>query len=158
MANQNSFTPEEWDLLRSAPAMTGMLVVVADPSGPIGLLQESSAMAAMVLKEAKQCQTELMKSLAEDYEKTMHMPRLVDKAPEAMKSTGMAHLKQVAELVRLKASEAESAELRSFLHTTAKKVAEASKEGGFLGFGGTLISQSEEQILREIAFALGISA
>jgi hypothetical protein len=36
----------------------------------------------------------------------------------------------------------------------SRKVAEASKEGGFLGFGGTLVSKEEEQAIAEIATAL----
>jgi hypothetical protein len=34
------------------------------------------------------------------------------------------------------------------------RVAAAAKEGGFLGFGGTRVSESEEAALNEIAAAL----
>jgi hypothetical protein len=37
-------------------------------------------------------------------------------------------------------------------------VAEASKEGGFLGFGGVQVSEAEKATLAEIATALGTSA
>jgi hypothetical protein len=36
----------------------------------------------------------------------------------------------------------------------SRKVAEASKEGGFLGIGGTRVSQQEEQAIGEITAAL----
>ena len=35
-------------------------------------------------------------------------------------------------------------------------MANASKEGGFLGFGGTLVSEQEQAALRDTAAALGI--
>ena len=42
--------------------------------------------------------------------------------------------------------------------TAAKKVSEAAKEGGFLGFGGTLVSDKEQAALKELADKLGIKA
>jgi hypothetical protein len=43
---------------------------------------------------------------------------------------------------------------KMWLTNIAKKVAEASKEGGFLGMGGTLVSQSEEEALNELKAVL----
>jgi hypothetical protein len=154
MANQSNFSVEEWDLLRAAPTMAGMLVVVADPSGPIGLMQESAAMAEMVLKEAKNGQSELMQSLGADLQKSLHMPKFEQRDPELLRGAALDHLKSVGGLLAAKASATEAKEIKDFLYTTAKRVAEASKEGGFLGFGGTLVSKEEEQALKDIAAAL----
>jgi hypothetical protein len=41
------------------------------------------------------------------------------------------------------------------LNGLASKVAEASKEGGFLGFGGVQVSDAEKAALAEISSALG---
>jgi hypothetical protein len=38
----------------------------------------------------------------------------------------------------------------------AQKVSEAAKEGGFLGFGGTQVSEQEAATLKELSVALGI--
>ena len=49
------------------------------------------------------------------------------------------------------------ADARSFgdtLVALSRSVAEASKEGGFLGIGGTRVSTEEEHALREIAAAI----
>jgi hypothetical protein len=40
----------------------------------------------------------------------------------------------------------------------AKRVAEAAREGGFLGFGGTLVSEREQEALEELAGKLGVPA
>jgi hypothetical protein len=39
-----------------------------------------------------------------------------------------------------------------------KTPAEASKEGGFMGFGGTPVSDKEKATLAELASALGLAA
>jgi hypothetical protein len=39
----------------------------------------------------------------------------------------------------------------------AVKVAHASKEGGFLGFGGTVLSTKEQEALDQLAGMLGVS-
>ena len=48
-----------------------------------------------------------------------------------------------------------AAAYKDFLKATALKVAEASKEGGFLGFGGEQISDAEKKTLEEITAILG---
>jgi hypothetical protein len=42
------------------------------------------------------------------------------------------------------------------LMSISQRVAEASKEGGFLGFGGTLVSEQEQAALHSISGALGL--
>jgi hypothetical protein len=46
---------------------------------------------------------------------------------------------------------------KQFLYDTAQKAAEAGKEGGFLGFGGTAVSDLERQALADLASALGLA-
>jgi hypothetical protein len=53
------------------------------------------------------------------------------------------------------ASEAE--EYKRWLVALARKTAEASKEGGFLGIGGTVVSEEESSAVDELASALGVS-
>lgn len=43
----------------------------------------------------------------------------------------------------------------AFLNDVADKTANASNEGGFLGFGGVALSDAEKKALGEIAGALG---
>lgn len=154
MANKDTFTPTEWDLLRQAPFMTGLVVVAASPSGPIGLLKESAATAKMVMQELAECKTELMQSLATDLKATMQAAKLDSHDPATVRAKALEACRQAAAVVNAKASAEEAAEYKSWLNTLAKRVAEASKEGGFLGFGGTLVSAEEEAALRDIAAAL----
>jgi hypothetical protein len=54
-------------------------------------------------------------------------------------------------------SPAEAEECKRWLVSMAQKTAEAAKEGGVLGIGGTRVSQWEAEAIKELATALGIS-
>ena len=63
--------------------------------------------------------------------------------------------KQAVALVAQKSS-AEAQDYKQWLLSLAKATAAASKEGGFLGFGGTAVSESETSAVRDLAVALGL--
>ena len=52
-------------------------------------------------------------------------------------------------------SPGEAQAYKETIHAVAKAAAEASKEGGFLGFGGTLVSKDEQAALDALKAALG---
>ena len=52
----------------------------------------------------------------------------------------------------------DAAPFKTWLAGVAKSVAEAAPEGGFLGFGGTQVSETEKATVAHIAEALGIPA
>ena len=54
-----------------------------------------------------------------------------------------------------KLSPAEAAGYKKFLLDIATQVAESSKEGGFLGFGGTKVSAAEQSAIEQIRSATG---
>jgi hypothetical protein len=59
----------------------------------------------------------------------------------------------VAALLDGKAPE-DAAAFKAWLEDLARRVAEAAKEGGFLGFGGVQVSAAEQATLTEISAAL----
>lgn len=69
----------------------------------------------------------------------------------------VAALHEVSELLDAKAP-SEAAAFKTWLHTMSSKVAEASAEGGILGFGGEKVSAKEKATLSDIDKALGIAA
>jgi hypothetical protein len=75
---------------------------------------------------------------------------------DAMKQA-VDHCVAAATIVTQK-SPAEADEFKNWLMSIANKTAEAAKEGGFLGFGGTLVSDKEKSELANLAAALGVSA
>ncbi len=154
MANKSNFSVEEWDLLRKVPFLTGMIVVAASPSGPIGLVQESAAASTMIREALEKAHTELMRVLAEDLKENLHVPRLEAETPDSIRQKGLAACRDVATLLSTKASPEEAEEFKSWLIELATKVAEAATEGGFLGFGGTLVTTEESSAIDQIQVAL----
>ena len=53
---------------------------------------------------------------------------------------------------------ADAVPFKTWLAGVAKAVAEAAPEGGFLGFGGTQVSEAEKASVAQIAAALGVPA
>lgn len=162
------FTTEDWYIvLEGVGAVTG-LIVVSDMSGPMGLMKEATA-AADVLRAGKwqtpfiaALRTEVMaatkerqeelKSLAEAKQAQLKEQKM-DKA--AARQAGLDSIRNSVAFVETNAGPEAAAEYRQVLAEIAQKTAEAAKEGGFLGMGGTLVSKGEQAALGEIKAALG---
>ncbi len=159
MSTKADFSADEWDLLRSSPMMAGLLVVVASPSGPIGLVQESTAMGKMILDAATSAQTPLLRALAEDMKSTMTIPKAPAGATSAaVQDAATEILRRTSNLLDEKAAPEEATEVKQWLAKVAEATAEAAKEGGFLGFGGTLVSDEEKAAVAKVGSTLGIAA
>lgn len=159
MSTKADYSAEEWDLLRAAPMMAGMMVVAASPSGPVGLIQESAATGRMILEAAGSAKTPLLRSLAEDMKSSLTIPKAPPGAsPAAIQDAAAEILRRTTELLSKKATPEEATELKQWLATIAQKTAEATKEGGFLGFGGTLVSEEEQAAVSRVNSTLGSAA
>jgi hypothetical protein len=61
-------------------------------------------------------------------------------------------------LLEKKATPEEATETKQWLTKIAQATAEATKEGGFLGFGGTLVSEEEKAAIANVTSTLGVPA
>jgi len=159
MSTKADYSADEWDLLRTAPMMAAIMVVTASPSGPVGLVKESAAASKMILEAAASANTPLLKSLAEDMESSLSIPKAPPGAsPAAVQSAATEILRRTSELLGNKAAPEEATETKQWLAQIAQKTAEAAKEGGFLGFGGTLVSDAEKTAIAKVNSSLGLAA
>ena len=159
MSTKSDFSADQWDLLRTSPMMAAALVMTASPSGPVGLVQESAAAGTMIVEAANTAQTPLLKSLADDMKSSISIPRVPPGAtPAAVQEAATEILRRTSELLGNKATPEEATEVRQWLTRVAQATAEAAKEGGFLGFGGTLVSEEEKAAIARIESTLGIAA
>ena len=157
MSTKVDFSADEWDLLRSSPLMASILVVATSPSGPVGLIQESAAAGKMIVQTAQSAQTPLLKALAEDLTQQMSIPKAPPgTTPDKIQAAAAEILKRTSALLAQKATPEEIAEIKQWLAKVAQATAEATKEGGFLGFGGTLVSDQEKTALATVNSALGL--
>jgi hypothetical protein len=103
---------------------------------------------------------DLIKALVADIEagaKDLSAPaELKGKTPEQVKSYAIESLRQVAALIDKKTKPDEAQGFKQWLVSVAQKVAEAAKEGGFLGFGGTRVSEEEAATIKELSTILGV--
>src|SRR5215218_4305646 len=151
--------------LLESPMMAGLAVTAAEPSGLWGLLKESLSSGWALLEARTSGPNELIKALATDFGTSEGraaardgvQARLSGSKPAEIRDKAIAALRDAAAIVDAKAP-AEAAAFKDWLKQIAQKSAEASTEGGFLGFGGVQVSEAEKATLSEIASALGTSA
>ncbi len=158
MASKTDFTAEEWQTIGLAPIVTAMYISMADPSGPIGLMKEMFAAVSGIIEGARDAASmQIVRDLAADLEARSLKPDLPKfSSKEEARTFAMNTVNQAVALVESRSPE-EGQAFKQFLYDTAQKAAEAGKEGGFLGFGGTAVSDIERQALAELAAALGLT-
>jgi hypothetical protein len=164
MASKASFSPEEWTKVLQSVMMAGIAVTAAEPSGLWGTLKESMV-AGHALLEAKSDtkSSELIKAVVADFEtsegraaaRDRLQATLTGSKPGEVKAKAVAAVRDAAALLDAKVPD-EAAAFKAWLRHISQVVAEASAEGGFLGFGGVRVSEAEKATLAEISGALGV--
>ncbi len=161
MARKSDFTTEEWKMIVAAAPMVGLAVTCASPNGPWGVLKEMLSMGmAMAEMLQKGSSNPLIAELAADLKERQTKPEPPQgiKDPEQAKELALNHIRAVNDIVSRKAKADEADEFKKWLLAVGERVAEASNEGGIFGIGGERISDAEKNVLRQIAFALGLPA
>jgi len=165
MAKQDTFTGEEWTLLRLTPSLVASGTAAADPSGLFSSIKESFA-GAKGMAEAFKTNSglELFTALAADRSipgmpdpKTMLGEGSREQQMQNLKNAVLERVKLAVTLVAAKASPTEAEAYKQMLLGVALQAADASKEGGFLGFGGVRVSDKEEAFIAEVKAAAGIA-
>jgi hypothetical protein len=165
MAKQDSFTTEEWTTLRLAPSLVAGGTSAADPSGIFASVREATAGASGMAEALKtHGSLELFSSLAADRSiPGMPDPKSLlgegsrEQQMQNFKAAVLQRVRSAADLVASKASPQEADAYRQMLVAIAQKAAEASKEGGFLGFGGVRVSEKEQAFISEVKKAIGLA-
>lgn len=147
MTNRESFTEEEWELIREAPTSAGMIVLTAQKGGSF---RESFAMAKAYTEARQQhAGSELLDAVVSAKPARDHTHY---HSPDELKAAGLGHLREAVALVEQKATPQEVEDYRGFVLTLADRVAHAHREDG------VEVSDAERQAIEEIAAALGTTA
>jgi hypothetical protein len=159
MSIQSDYTPDEWKMISAAPVMAGLVVTASDMSGPIGITKEALAIAKAIQESSSSAPNELIRAISEAIKARGGKPDMPDLPTEtkSMQASLIEGCRQAAAVVAGK-SPSEADEFKSWLVSLAHRTAQASKEGGFLGIGGTLVSEAEDSAVTELASALGVSS
>ena len=167
-----NLSEDEMMLLATLPQAIGSCVATAAGSGLLGTGKELFASGQAVMAGLKDYPgNELIQALVPD-------PAAADKHGElaqarATRDWALARLKErnirtpaqmaaltledaraVAQLLDSRVDPAQAAQYRAWALSVAEKVAMAATEGGFLGFGGTRLSDAEKSLIEQIKVAL----
>jgi hypothetical protein len=159
MSTKNDYSAEEWKAISGAPVAAGLFITLSDASGPVGLTKEAVAVGKAVLDSATGDAPAVVKSLAESVKSAGGRLELPDvpKGDHAKAKDVLLGLIKTAVGTVEKKSPGEVEGFKTWLASVAAKVAQASKEGGFLGIGGTRVSGDEQKALDQLADLLGVS-
>lgn len=165
MTTQAAFTTEQWNLLRIVPSLVVSGVSAVDPSGVFGTIKEALDGITEKIEFLHQgSKIELLGALLAD-KSILKLPDLKTLASQGnreqqmanLKSAVLGHIRDVANLVSQKASPEEAKAYKQMIISVAEKATKASKEGGFLGFGGVLVSNAEQSFMNEVKTALQLA-
>ena len=142
--------------------MSGLAVTAAEPSGILGVLKESFA-ASKALIEGRSGPNELVKAIEAEFEtsegrtfaKEGFREKMAGAKAADLKAKCLDALKQASALLEAKAP-GDAAAVKQWFYHISQKVADA--EGGFMGFGGTKVTDAEKAALSEISVALKLPA
>jgi len=164
MTDKSNFTSDEWKLLLESVMMAGIAVTEADPNGLWGMLRESTASArALVQAQLDPRSGPLIKAVVGDFQTPQGQSiaagglneKLAGRSPAERNAQCIETLREAGALIDSKAPD-DAPAFKGWLRDISQHVAEASKEGGFLGIGGVLVSDAEKATLTQISSALGL--
>jgi hypothetical protein len=142
----------EWSRVQAAPAAALMLVATSDLSGPVGSIKEVQAAAKALSDAARKADpasvigaafgsgidTDMMKQVRELAPTKDKLIEIVKAGASSVAAKDPAH----------------AGAYNAAILSVAQAAAEASKEGGFLGIGGTLVSKDEQAALDQLRAVL----
>lgn len=164
MSTLANYTQAEIEKMMVAPMLVSMYIMGASVSGPIGLVKEMMAGVETAITAGKAAEPG---SLLHDLFSEENMKAQQDKMQQGTKestqgaqSMDEAQAKMLADLqaavgiVAAKGSPEELATYKQLLTQGATNVANAAKEGGFMGIGGVVVNDAEKKALADLVAAL----
>jgi hypothetical protein len=142
----------EWNNVSLAPAAATLMVAGADLSGPFGAMKEAKAAGAALVAATQLASPASVISAAFGGGLSIDMLNQLREVAKT-KDKLAAIIADGARSVAAK-SPGELAAYKATVLKVAQATAEAAKDGGFLGIGGTLVSADEQAALDTIKAAL----
>ena len=159
-AAATNLSADDLKTLRMSPMLVGMYVAMSSPSGLIGMAKEAGATTKALMEAGKAASAgSLISTLfaagpQQGDQESMLNALKSSSNPDELKANLLSTFKGAVGILQKNGGDASS--YSNLLMSIATRVAEAAKEGGFLGIGGTQVSDDEKKALSEIAVALGV--
>lgn len=162
MTVKEQFSTEEWMSLLKAPLLSGMMIALASPNDPIGMVKEVfAATKATIESGTRPDASALVQAVVEELkagknDELKEEMKIDGSSVEALRVEVSNDLSKTVEVLDEKASSSDAQDFKQMLMLAAQKAAEAAKEGGFMGIGGEQINAAEQQALDELKQKLGL--
>jgi hypothetical protein len=156
------FTDAEWKTLVAAPVKVGRAMIAVAPSGGIGMAKEVSALRKGLTEAIQQSSNPMLKQLGLHAHAEGGMESLWKQVGQAfgdrwdsqnVRQTAIAACQEVVAILK-KAAPQDAQAYKECLYSSAQRVSEAGKEGGFIGIGGGRLSETETSLLNDVANTL----
>ena len=147
MARKADFNAEEWSTVTEAPVLAAAWVATAERGGK---LREAMSVGRLYADARQRQDEELIDELVAS------PPSVAPQQGDSSDQLGDRAERELREAVEILSRHAEPGEVeayRRFVSAVGETVARAHKEGGFIGIGGTEISDKEQAVLDRIAAA-----
>jgi hypothetical protein len=166
MKKLENYSEGEWETILTTPQLVGMAMTGAGYSGIIGSTKEMFASASSMMNAKKEYSSNtLIQSLIPDAtdpkkaledaktQRNIIMEQLKSKnvkSSEQLTEIILSDCKSAISILEQKESPEVVADYKKWILDIAEKVANAAKEGGFLGFGGERFSEKEQALFDKL--------
>jgi hypothetical protein len=156
MLTKNDFAALDWNTVRDTPYLVALATMLAEPSG-LGTILESVAL-TKGLWENQASEIPLIRDLtsraemqaAQESLKSRFTGSQGERTKNVIRDIALEQARSSMAILSGKADPQEINAYRKLLYRLAEKVANASREGGFLGFGGKAVSAAEQSFLDDL--------
>lgn len=173
MSIESNYAAADWQSINLLPTLIGTAAACAGTSGLFGTMKESLA--------SVQAMMEGVKSYPDNALISAIAPNPADRAAAKERALGqraafkekmashevkrreelivlaLDEARRVAHVLPSGATEQAVGEFKEWVQGISVHVSNAAKEGGFLGIGGTRVSEGEQQFIEDLRMALGSS-
>jgi hypothetical protein len=160
MTSQLVYSDEEWGLLVGLPQSVMMAAILAEGDSTNRTASESSA-GLDAIAAGRDSGSTLVRDVALELVSRLGDPETGELPPVLEMGTREVDLGEVldraraaTDLLTAKAGPGEAAAYRHWLVGIADQVVNAAKSGGFLGIGGSWVSESERHFVDELSTVL----
>lgn len=158
------YTQDEIEKMMAAPMLVSMYVMGSSLSGPIGLVKEMMTGVNTAMEAAKNSSVDsVLTALFSEENMKVQQTKMQEETRESTagaqdmeqaKAKMLDDIQGAVAILAAKGSADEVAAYKQMLTDTAENVANAAKEGGILGVGGTLVNDAERDAITEIKNAV----
>lgn len=161
MTAKTVFSTEEWATLRNTPNLVAAATMLAGNSGLFGSFKESFA-TAQTMFQGLSSSNEMIKSLsqreeisaAQEFVRSQVSFAEAKNAPTKFSGLATAGAASALQILKTKGTLEDVSEYKAWLADIADKISQSAKEGGFLGFGGELVSDGEKTFISSLKRSL----